>query len=170
NYNSEVRSISKNNGSISLEVNNSISEYDIAAVNADYAYTKTDLLKRNIPQYKYSCSVYLIYLGLKKKVRNLEHHNLFFARDLNKNLDLIFKTKFVPDDPSFYVHVPTVTDSSLAPVGKDILYLLIPVANLENSQEDLSKKEANLRKIVFERINQEIGEDLESLIEVEHRF
>jgi phytoene desaturase len=170
NYNSEVSSISKDNGSISLGVNGTIVKSDFAAVNADYAYAWSDLLKRKIPRYKYSCSVYLVYLGLKKKVKNLEHHNLFFAKDLNKNLKKIFQSKFIPDDPSFYVHVPTVTDPSLAPAGKDILYLLIPVANLENNREDLSKKEAVLRKTVFKRIEQEIGEGLEDLIEVEHRF
>jgi len=170
NYNAEARSITGDNGSISLAVNGSVIETDFAAVNADYAYTQTNLLKRKIPQYKYSCSVYLVYLGLKKKVRNLEHHNLFFAKDLNKNLKEIFDFKFVPDDPSFYVHVPTVTDPSLAPAGKDILYLLIPVANLENNPDSLGGKEAALRKIVFKRIEQEIGEDLEPLIEVEHRF
>ena len=87
-------------------------------MNADYAYTQDNLLKRELPKFKYSCSVYLIYLGLKKKIEGLAHHNLFFAKDLDRNLDQIFKESIVPEDPSFYIHVPTVTDSSLASLAK----------------------------------------------------
>ena len=63
---------------------------DYAVVNADYAYAQLYLLKRRIPRFKYSCSTYLIYLGLNKKLGNLVHHNLFFARDLKNNLNEIF--------------------------------------------------------------------------------
>lgn len=143
---------------------------DRVIVNADYAYAQTDLLKRKIPAFKYSCSTYLIYLGIKKKLSNLAHHNLFFSQDLNKNLDQIFKDKVVPEDPSFYVHLPTLTDPSLAPPGKDIVYLLIPVNNLENSRDNLEAHKKRLRKLVFDRINKICGCNLEELIEVEHQF
>lgn len=143
---------------------------DYAVVNADYPYAQTDLLKRKIPNFKYSCSTFLIYLGLKKKISNLVHHNLFFSGDLDKNLDQIFKDKINPTDPSFYVHVPTVTDPSLAPDGKEILYLLIPITNLENSKENFADHKLRLRKIVFDKINQLCACNLDDLIEVEEHF
>jgi len=140
------------------------------AVDADYAYARADLLGEKIPDYKYSCSVYLLYLGLKKKVGGLAHHNLFFSQDLNKNLKQIFNDKEVPLDPSFYIHVPTVTDPGLAPEGKDLFYVLVPVPNLKGNKEDIAAVEDKLRKIVFTKINRTLGIDLESLIEVEHKF
>lgn len=169
-YNSPIDSICKTNGQITLSQGKQKINTDYAVVNADYPYAQTDLLKRKIPKYKYSCSTFLIYLGLKKKLSNLAHHNLFFSKDLNKNLDQMFKNKINPTDPSFYVHVPTVTDPSLAPAGKDLLYLLIPTTNLENTAEDFNAHKLRLRKIVFDKINQICGCNLDELIEVEEHF
>ncbi|MBU1869110.1 MAG: phytoene desaturase [Candidatus Omnitrophica bacterium] len=169
-YDSEVKSIGRDNGSIYLDVNGRRQSFDNVVVNADYSYAQTELLGRKIPKYKYSCSVYLLYLGLKRKVEGLAHHNLFFAKDLKKNLKDIFKDRNLPLDPSFYIHVPTVTDSSLAPDGKDIFYILVPVPNLENSNDDFRNHEDLIRKIVFDKIDSLLGIDLEELIEVEHKF
>ena len=170
NYDCPVEDITRTNGQISLKQGARQIKTDYAVVNADYAYTQTDLLKRKIPDFKYSCSTYLIYLGINKKLNNLAHHNLFFSNDLNKNLDQIFRNKTIPDEPSFYVHVPTVTDASLAPEGKDILYLLIPVPNLMNSRDELVKHKDRLRRLVFDKINSVCACNLDDLIEVEHCF
>ena len=169
-YNTEVNAIERDNGSIRLRFKGGERSFNQTVVNADYAYTQSTLLSRHIPEYEYSCSVYLLYLGLKRKVTGLAHHNLFFSSDVIKNLNQIFRDKVMPDDPSFYMHVPTVTDPSLAPEGKDIFYILIPVPNLKNQREDMSGHEARLRKIVFEKINRTAGITTEDLIEVEHRF
>ena len=168
-YNSEVKGIS-GNGELTLRLGDKDIRAPRVVVNADYAYAQSSLLKRKIPNYKYSCSVYLMYLGLKKKVSGFAHHNLFFAEDLRKNLKQIFVDKEVPGDPSFYIHVPTVTDPSLAPEGKDIFYVLVPVPNLEGSKEDFASSENRIRRFVFEKINKASGVNLEDLIEVEHKF
>jgi len=169
NYNTEVDSISAN-GEVKLSLGGKVKNYDRVIINADYSYAKETLLGRRIPEYKYSCSVYLIYLGLKKKVSGPAHHNLFFASDLDKNLHDIFNDGSVSEDPSFYVHAPTVTDQSLAPDGKDIFYILVPVPNLAKSKESVSEKEALIRKVVFDKINKAFKINLEELIEVEHKF
>lgn len=170
NYNCPIEEIAQAGGKILLRQGARQIKTDYAVVNADYAYTQTDLLKRKIPEFKYSCSTYLIYLGIKKKLNNLTHHNLFFSKDLNKNLDQIFKDRTIPDEPSFYAHVPTVTDTSLAPAGKDILYLLIPVPNLMNTKDTLVKHRDRIRRLVFDKINSVCGCNLDELIEVEHCF
>ncbi len=171
NYNQPVRKIEhRAGGKKTLFFENGDFQADILAVNADYSYTQEVLLKRKLPEMDYSCSVYLIYLGLKKKIKGLEHHNLFFADDLRKNLAEIFDNSIVPLDPSFYVHVPTLTDASLAPVGKEIVYILIPVPNLKSPKTDFRSKEDQIRKTIFRKIEEVIGESLENLIEAEHRF
>ncbi len=169
-YNCEVKNINKKNKQFSVRINEEDISADTVVVNADYAYAQESLLKRKIPKFKYSCSVYLIYLGLNKKLKNLSHHNLFFANNLDKNLKEIFKEKVVSQDPSFYVHLPTVTDASLADQGKEIAYILVPVPNLEDGKNKFAEYEAGIRKTVFQKINQAACCDLESLIEVEHKF
>ncbi|MBF0385056.1 MAG: phytoene desaturase [Candidatus Omnitrophica bacterium] len=169
-YNSPVEGIRKNKGRLALTVKGEDLDFDNIVVNADYPFSQTDLLRRKIKKYKYSCSVYLLYLGLKTKIPSLEHHNLFFSGDLDKNLNQIFKENTVPEDPSFYVHVPTKTDPSLAPEGKDIVYILVPVANFQEGEYDMACHEAKIRKIVFDKINEATGVNLEELIEVERKF
>lgn len=170
-YQMPVDSIFKKNGRLVLGFGKDGQEFDKVVVNADYAAAQKNLLKRRMPSYRYSCSVYLLYLGLKKKIKNLEHHNLFFAKDLKINLKQIFKSKDLPQDPSFYVHVPTVTDASLAPAEKDIVYILIPVRNLQGVSEDLGPDdEKRLKSQVYGLLNRITGENIEDLIETEHVF
>ena len=170
-YDSEVTGITRRGSSLALGLKDAEREFDSVVANADYAYTSAVLLGRRLPRYKYSCSVYLLYLGLKQKLpAGLAHHNLFFSRDLKKNLAQIFKGQIFPDDPSFYIHVPTLTDPSLAPAGKDLVYILIPVPNLENPRLDIAAHRQRLRRLAFEKIERLLGVDLQDLIEVEHAF
>jgi len=169
-YNCPVEKISKPGRKILVKHAKGVSEADYAVVNADYAYSQADLLKRRIPKYKYSCSTYLVYLGLKDKLKNLAHHNLFFSTDLDRNLRQIFDEKTVPQDPSFYAHIPTVTDPSLAPDGKEILYLLVPVPNLLNAKDSFCRHEEAINKLVFEKINKVCPCRLEDIVETRNCF
>lgn len=172
NYNAQVSAITKKDNSFTLDTQLGRITAEKVVVCSDYAAGQETLLKRRIRRFQYSCSVFLIYLGLKKKLKGgvLAHHNLFFSSDLLKNLKEIFKEQVTPEEPSFYVHVPTVTDPSLAPVGKEIVYILIPVANLCNPKEKFSEQQKRLREFVFAKINSALGINLKELIEVEHRF
>lgn len=166
-YNFEINSLKNYKNKFILNDN---IEADKVIINADYAYSQRQLLKRKLPDFDYSCSVYLMYLGLKKKINGLSHHNLFFANNLQKNLNNIFNTGKISDDFSFYVHVPTVTDHSLAPNGKDILYALIPVPNLKKNNVDFNEYENNVRKVIFNKLSSICEDKIENLIEVEHKF
>jgi phytoene desaturase len=170
NYKCPVEDISRNGNGLCVRHGAAKSSADCVVVNADYAYSQTELLKRSIPDFRYSCSTYLVYLGIKKKLDALAHHNLFFSADLDRNLNQIFKDKVVPQDPSFYVHVPTVTDPSLAPEGKEILYLLVPVPNLKDTGDALWRHEERIKRMVFEKINRLCSCDIEELIETQHYF
>ncbi len=169
NYGKNVDKVIHNKGNYELVMNEDSYVYDKVVINADYAYSQETLLGRKLSKYDYSCSVFLIYLGLKKKVKGLEHHNLFFSSDLEKNLSGIFKGKPKLEEWSFYVHVPTVTDNSLADPGKEIIYILVPVANMSFGNT-LKQTEEKIRKYVLDKIKQVVGINLEPWIEVEHRF
>jgi phytoene desaturase len=168
-YSAEVSGIESRGDRALLRVGGEQAEADRAVINADYAYARRSLLGWPLPKYQYSCSVFLLYLGLKRKVPGLEHHNLWFSSNLRRNLAQIFDSKEMPDDPSFYIHTPTITDPSLAPEGKEIVYVLVPVPNLEGGA-DITAHEERLRKLVFDKVQKTVGVNLEELIEVEHRF
>jgi phytoene desaturase len=170
-YNHEVQQVTRQSGGFEVIHPDRADQVDQVVINADYVYSQTQLLKRSVPKYQYSCSVFLLYLGLKQKVKGLDHHNIYFSSDVRTNLDQIFYDHTAPQDPSFYIHVPTVTDASLAPPGKEILYILIPVPNLEMDGQYFSQDvQDNLRRFVLKRIQDTTGVDVEPLIEVEHHF
>lgn len=108
----------------------------IILANADLPYVYRDLLPagapkdlsaRRVESLTYSCSAHLLYLGLKQGHRRLLHHNFFLSHDYRATLDQIFGERRLPDDPAFYVNVPSVTDPAYAPPGGASLMVLTPV-------------------------------------------
>jgi phytoene desaturase len=111
---------------------------DETILNADFGYAMKNLvppgvLKKysptNVDKREYSCSTFMLYLGLDK-VYDLPHHTIFFAEDYKSNIEDIFKIKTLSKDLSFYVRNASVTDPTLAPEGHSALYVLVPVPNL----------------------------------------
>lgn len=112
---------------------------DIVISNADLPYTYQKLVPaqyrkqytdKRLERMKYSCSGYLLYLGIDKTYPEMRHQALYFSEDYRANLDAIFVNKSLPEDPSFHLNNPTVTDATLAPAGHSVLYLLAPMPNL----------------------------------------
>ena len=78
----------------------------------------------------------LYYVGVNKKLENLQHHNLFFDTDFKKHAEEIYTPKSWPEDPLFYASLTSKTDDTAAPEGMENLFLLIPVAaGLEDNEE-----------------------------------
>lgn len=109
---------------------------DIVISNADITYTDQRLLPKGYQQYSdnywenkmLAPSTFLLYLGIKGKIPNLEHHNLFFPQNWNKGFQEIFHKPAWPEDPSFYICAPSKTDSSVAPEDCENLFVLVPIA------------------------------------------
>ncbi len=96
-------------------------------------------------------SAFIMYLGINEKLPTLTHHNLLFSEDWRKNFDDIYKNPCLPDEPSLYVCAPSVTDPSVAPVGKENLFVLVPIASdlkmTESEKEDYSNNILALMEI-----------------------
>lgn len=81
-----------------------------------------------------SCSSISFYWSLSRTVPELSVHNIFLATEYKESFDAIFKRQTLPDDPSFYVNVPSRIDPSAAPEGCDAVIVLVPVGHLIRSQ------------------------------------
>lgn len=147
--------------------------YDAVVCNADFPYAMKNLIKedknkgkytdKKIDKMKYSCSCFLMYLGIDKKLDDLNVHNIVFAKDFDKNISDIFEGN-LPEDPSIYLYVPSKVDSSLAPEGKESLYVLVPVPELSVSQkawdeETIKKYREKVLKIASKQCGLESIED-----------
>ncbi|WP_338870803.1 phytoene desaturase family protein [Myxococcus stipitatus] len=152
-----------------------VMEADAVLCNADlpYAYEKlldpeaTTLKRRE--SLRYTSSGYMLYLGLRRKYPELLHHNVVFGRDYRGSFDDIFQRFRVPEDPSFYLNLPTRTDASMAPAGKDSLYVLVPVPH-QHPSLDWKVEGPKVRAKVFARLAELGFPKLESDIEVERVF
>ncbi len=111
---------------------------DYVIINADFAQAMKTLIPAEhrkkykdavLEKKKYSCSTYMLYLGVNKTYPDIPHHSIIFADDYKKNVEEITNTKILSDDPSIYVQNACVSDSTLAPKGKSTLYVLVPVPN-----------------------------------------
>jgi phytoene desaturase len=79
-----------------------------------------------------SMSLLVIYFGFKDdpaRPLDLRHHNIILGPRYEELLREIFGRKVLSPDFSQYLHVPTITDPSLAPAGHHAAYTLVPVPN-----------------------------------------
>ena len=134
--NSNVEKINVDNGkTIGITVNGKAINSDVVLSGADYHHTET-LLDQNLRQYSeaywdkrtFAPSSLLFYVGFDKKMKNIEHHNLFFDTDFEKHAEEIYDDPKWPENPLFYVNFPSVTDESMAPNGCETGFFLIPIA------------------------------------------
>ncbi len=116
---------------------------DYVVCNADFPYAMKHLIQdkrakgrytdRKIDNMKYSCSCMVLYLGMDRKYETIEHiHNFVFDENLEKNMHDIFEGNKLTK-ASFYVYIASKMDPSLAPEGKDGLYIMMPVSNAADS-------------------------------------
>lgn len=118
---------------------------DAIVCGADFPYAMKELIpderkrgkytNKKIAKFEYSCSCFLMYLGLDKKYPQEHLHSIYFAEDFKKNVDDLFERGKLPDDPSFYLYRPSLMDDSLAPEGQEGLYVLVPVPELSKYEK-----------------------------------
>ena len=100
------------------------------------AYPKK--LAKKLEKADLSMSAFLIYFGTNKQWPNMCQHTIALGPRYKELLDDIFIKKIEFEDFSVYIHIPTRSDNSLAPVGGEVIYALVPVPNLA-SQTDWKK-------------------------------
>ncbi|MGB3801343.1 MAG: phytoene desaturase family protein, partial [Lewinella sp.] len=119
---------------------------------ADRVYSESYWSKRTMAP-----SSLLFYIGLDRKVPELHHHTLFFDADFNRHAHEIYEEPAWPEDPLFYVCAPSVTDPSVAPVGYENMFFLLPLA--PDLDEDPKRRE-HYWNLMCDRLQQRIGFDI----------
>ena len=153
NTSSNVESICVDNGKANgIIVNGKLMKCDLVLSGADYHHTER-LLEKKYRQYSenywqnkiFAPSSLLFYVGFDKKLKNVDHHTLFFDVDFDKHAEAIYDSPKWPEKPLFYASFPSITDNSCSPVGKEAGIFLIPLApDLDDSEQ--------LREEYFEKI------------------
>jgi len=135
---------------------------DDVVINADYAQAKATMLgTRNeapeaLKKKKFSCSTFMLYLGLDKIYEDEPHHHIIFADNYEKNIAEIQGERIVSDDMSVYVRNSSINDKTVAPEGHSQLYILCPTINTRNGFS-WEKNHADYRERVLNRIIEKTG-------------
>jgi phytoene desaturase len=144
-------------------------------VNADFGHAMTtlvpDRLRRRwtdatLARKRFSCSTFMMYLGIEGRYDQLVHHNIYMARDYRRNLDEIENQHVLTEDPSFYVENPSRTDDTMAPPGHSALYVLVPVSH-QHPNIDWSKERDRYRQVALRQLAKLGVGDIEKRIRFE---
>ena len=168
-YNSEVEEIEIKEGKAKAVrlISGKKIEADVVIAGADYHHVDKHLVNPNYSNYSeeywdkrvLAPSSLLFYLGIDKRLVNLRHHNLFFDEPLGPHADAIYKNPRWPEKPLFYASVPSLTDRSVAPKGRENLFLLIPLAPDLEDTEELREKYYH---IIMDRLEKITGQEIRS--------
>jgi phytoene desaturase len=113
---------------------------DVVVGTADLHHVETKLIEekyQTFPEKFWSNKVpgpsaMLLYLGVKGKIPQLDHHTLLYTDNWSKNFAEVFHkadgNRKVPSPASLYICAPSKTDDSVAPAGYENLFVLVPIA------------------------------------------
>ena len=158
----------KNNAAIGLKTKGSLIKSDIVISGADYHHSETllDIKYRQYSETYWNSKVFapsslLFYIGLDKKIKNAEHHNLFFDANFETHAEEIYDNPKWPSHPLFYVNIPSKTDPSMAPKNCDALFILMPIApGLEDTDSLRNHYLENILKRFEEKTEQSIQNNI----------
>lgn len=151
---------------------------DAVVSNADVAFTYMQLIDKRfrkkytdkrLEKMRYGMSLFVIYFGTKRRYTDtgLAHHNIILSKSYKELLQSIFKDKELSDEFSLYLHMPTITDPTIAPEGHESFYVLAPVPNLE-SGTDWTTMAKPYRDTIMQFLEDNYLPDLQENIVAEH--
>jgi len=132
---------------------------DAVIVNADFAHSMPYLVPEALrPRWKdakietarYSCSTFMLYLGIEGRYDALDHHTIFLARDYRRNIREIEEGRCPPAEPSIYVQNPSRTDPAFGDAAGSSLYVLVPVGHC--GAIDWAKERDGYRDLILNRL------------------
>ena len=133
---------------------------DAVVMNADFGHGLTRLVPnhlrrrwsdKTIARKDFSCSTFMLYLGVEGRFDHLAHHNIYIAKDYRSNLEEIERLHVLSADPSFYVENPIRTDATMAPPGHSALYVLLPVTH-QHPNVDWNVERARFRALALRQL------------------
>jgi phytoene desaturase len=149
---------------------------DALVINADFAHAMRRLVPdhlrrrwtdRKLAAKKFSCSTFMMYLGIEGRYDDLAHHTIHLARNYEENLADIESRHVLSRNPSFYVQNACVTDDTLAPPGHSTLYVLAPVTH-QHANVDWRTQGEHFRGVMLRQLREKLGlRDLDERIRYE---
>lgn len=150
--------------------------HDHMVLNADATWAMKHLIPESlrggwtdeaIDRKRYSCSTFMMYLGVEGEV-DLPHHTIYTSTRYKQNIDDIAVHGRLTEDPSTYVCNPSRIDPTLAPAGDSSLYVLVPTPNAQ-ARIDWASATPMLRERTYAQLERVFGiADIRNRVVSEH--
>jgi phytoene desaturase len=98
-------------------------------------------------------SAVVAHVGCRAVTSEMPHHNILFGGAWRDTFSEIIDDGRVMSDPSLLVTRPTAGDPTLAPEGRDLLYVLAPAPNTEVGTVDWAKIRDSYTQEMLESVN-----------------
>ncbi len=126
---------------------------------------------RRLVPLRWSPSAVVLHAGVRAGTgpgwTGLAHHTIMFGEAWERTFDEIIYRGQLMTDPSLLITRPTATDPSLAPAGRELLYILAPCPNLHTAPLDWDTLGSAYRDELVSTLEQRGLADLGEAIEVE---
>ena len=154
---------------------NHTKNYDAVIATADYHHIENDLLGDDFRNYSeqywdkrlLAPSSLIFYLGVTQKITDLAHHTLFFDEDLAQHAEEIYENPQWPKKPLFYVCCTSKTDTDVAPVGHENLFVLMPLAT---GLEDTEELRETYFHMIMERLEKHTGQAIRQQLDYKKSY
>ena len=132
---------------------------DAVVVNGDFAQAIPRLIParlrrrwsdQKIETASYSCSTFMLYLGIRGRYDTLDHHTIVLSRDYQRNIDEIEAGERPPSKPSLYVQNPSRSDPAFGDAAASSIYVLVPVGKC--GKIDWAKEGPAFRDMIIDRL------------------
>jgi len=160
-------------GRVSLTVDGrSVAADDVVAA-APTSHVERDLLPDGVADREgywddrtYAPSAFLLYLGIEGECPELAHHTLVLPTEWDDHFRRIFDDPAWPEDPAYYLCVPSRTDPTVAPDEGEAVVVLVPIAPGLDDGPEIRER---FREGVLDDLADHAGVDLRGRIAVEER-
>ena len=174
--NSPVEKIEvENNKATNVIVNGEKIYCDALIASADYHHVESKLLSKEFRNYDENYwekktmapSSLIYYLGVRKKIKSLQHHTLFFDEGLDQHSKEIYVKPEWPSKPLFYVCCPSKTDENLAPNGHENIFFLMPIAPGLNDTEEIREE---YFQMMLKKLENQVKENISEFIDFKKSY
>ena len=115
-----------------------LSRFDAVASNGDVVHSyglieghgRGPKAAARLKRRRFSPSLFVVHFGTRGEWPDIPHHSILFGPRYQGLLGDIYGRGRLADDPSLYLHHPSITDPGMAPPGHSTFYALAPVPHL----------------------------------------
>lgn len=150
---------------VGVQVNGDLVRADAVVWNGDVSHLYRHIVapayrrhwtERRLDRLHQSMSCFLLYLGVRRQYPQLLHHTIILSERYRDLVEDIFDRKMLSEDFSLYLHIPTRTDPTMAPVGCESMYVLAPVPHL-GGRVNWSVEAERLKRRILDHLEFRVG-------------